>query len=343
MSKLLKALQIMPPKKKAKTEPTQEREHSSNLVWSDDEIELLLGVVQAFASEKEFEGVEWESVKSKYEDIRKEFVTLYDQKGLKEHATAIFTRERIASKIKDLRKKYKKAVDSGRRSGGGRTVATFYDVCNGIWGGCPATKSLEHGVDSTEGFALVQLDDENGEEKNSDEQIAGQNAPPLEPISPEPPVINNDVASVANVDSETENGTKRVPGQKPLIEHLKDKRHSKLSKTKSIENQQLAVMREDLALKKTMITKMEKMDEEHNKTLNKFANTMENLSQAVLNALGGRQAPYPWQQQPLPHQYFQPVNQPHGMQLQPQGMQGMQSEYIPQQSVRNNIDPDNTM
>ena len=228
-----------------------------------------------------------------------------------------------------MRKKYKKAVDSGRRSGGGRTVATFYDVYNGIWGGCPATKSLEHGVDSTEGFALVQLDD--CEEKNSDGEIAGQNVRPLEPISPEPPVINN-VVSVANVDSDTENGAKRVPGQKPLIEHLKDKRHSKLSKTKSVENQQLAVMREDLALKKTMTTKMEKMDEEQNKTLNKFTNTMENLSQAVLiSALGGRPAPYPWQQQPLPHQYFQPVNQPHGMQLQPQAMQGMQSEYIPQQ------------
>ena len=183
-------------------------------------------------------------------------------------------------------------------------MATFYDVCNGIWGGCPATKRLEHGIDSTEGFALVQLHDQNNKEQNSDEQIAGQNAPPLEPISPEPPVINNDVASVANVDSDTENGAKRVPGQKPLIEHLKDKRHSKLSKTKSIENQQLAVMREDLALKKTMITKMEKMDEENNKTLNKFANTMENLSQAVLSALGGRQAPYPWQQQPLPHPGF---------------------------------------
>jgi hypothetical protein len=146
----------MPPKKKAKTDPTQEKEQSSNLVWSDDEIELLLDVIQAFAAEKEFEGVE--SVKSKYNDIREEFVSLYAQKGLKQHDTAIFTRERIASKIKDLRKKYKKAVDSGRRSGGGRTVASFYDVCNSIWGGCPATKSLEHGVDSTEGFAAIQKD-----------------------------------------------------------------------------------------------------------------------------------------------------------------------------------------
>ena len=31
----------MPPKKKAKTQSIQEREQGSNLVWSDDEIELL--------------------------------------------------------------------------------------------------------------------------------------------------------------------------------------------------------------------------------------------------------------------------------------------------------------
>ena len=27
-------------------------------------------------------------------------------------------------------------------------MATFYDVCNEIWGGCPATRSLQLGVDA---------------------------------------------------------------------------------------------------------------------------------------------------------------------------------------------------
>ena len=70
------------------------------------------------------------------------------------------------------------------------------------------------------------------------------------------------------------------------------------------------------------------MDEERNKTLNKFANSMESLSQAMPTALAGRQAPYPWQQQPVQHQYFQSVNQPHDIQLQSQGIHGVQSEYI---------------
>lgn len=73
------------------------------------------------------------------------------------HDVSLFiTQERIASKIKDKRKKYKKAVDCGRRSGGGRTVATFYDVCNEIWGGCPATTSLEHGLDTAD-FQVIDI------------------------------------------------------------------------------------------------------------------------------------------------------------------------------------------
>ena len=37
----------------------------------------MLVVVRAYSSQKDYEGLEWESVKSKYEDIRKELVTLY--------------------------------------------------------------------------------------------------------------------------------------------------------------------------------------------------------------------------------------------------------------------------
>ena len=64
----------MPPKKKAQVNPDATEE---NLGWTDDEVELLLVVVRAYSSQKDYEDLEWESVKSKYEDIRKELVTLY--------------------------------------------------------------------------------------------------------------------------------------------------------------------------------------------------------------------------------------------------------------------------
>ena len=48
-------------------------------------------------------------------------------------------KERINVKIKIMRKQYRVALDSGRRSGGGRVVAQFYDKRSEIWGGSPAT------------------------------------------------------------------------------------------------------------------------------------------------------------------------------------------------------------
>ena len=72
----------MPPKKKAQVNPDATEEDGRpaqdvHLGWTDDEVELLLVVVRAYSSQKDYEGLEWESVKSKYEDIRKELVTLY--------------------------------------------------------------------------------------------------------------------------------------------------------------------------------------------------------------------------------------------------------------------------
>ena len=45
------------------------------------------------------------------------------------HSTDFFTRERIASKIKQIRAKYRNALDVRWQSGAGKLVATFYDLC----------------------------------------------------------------------------------------------------------------------------------------------------------------------------------------------------------------------
>ena len=109
--------------------------------------------------------------------------------------------------------------------------------------------SLQHGLDSSEGFTLIQLDDEKNKEKDPSGQIAEENEPPLKPKRSDFP----DAASVSNVsnidhDGREEVGNKMFLARKLLLNTLK--RHLKLSKTKSIENQQLSVMREDLTLKK---------------------------------------------------------------------------------------------
>ena len=60
-----------------------------------------------------------------------------------------FTKERVLSKIKTIRVKYKAALDSGRRSGGGRVVvATFFSICSNIWAGSPSAQCIDGGLES---------------------------------------------------------------------------------------------------------------------------------------------------------------------------------------------------
>ena len=49
--------------------------------------------------------------------------------------------------------KYTKALDSGRQSGGGRVVATFYDLCSQIWSGSHATESISGGINTAKSNA----------------------------------------------------------------------------------------------------------------------------------------------------------------------------------------------
>ena len=56
-------------------------------------------------AKKAYAGVDWESIKDKYENIRETFVSnLLKQTGSEEcaHSTDFFTRERTASKIKQI-------------------------------------------------------------------------------------------------------------------------------------------------------------------------------------------------------------------------------------------------
>lgn len=44
--------------------------------------------------------------------------------------------------LKIVKLKYQQVVDSGRRSGHGRVVLLYFELCEKVWGGSPATKQL---------------------------------------------------------------------------------------------------------------------------------------------------------------------------------------------------------
>ncbi len=116
-------------------------------VWTDAEVELLLEVVKAFVSDCSFDGQDWEGCKAKYEKIRKKFIERYPKEQSEAFPKSLsletISKDRICIKVKTIRGNFKKAVDKGRRSGGGRIVMTFYDLCSDIWAGAPATKSID--------------------------------------------------------------------------------------------------------------------------------------------------------------------------------------------------------
>ena len=58
----------MPPKRKVKTDDT-------HLVWTVDEVQLLLETTRDFKFGRVYEGVDWESVKEEYEKKREKFVS----------------------------------------------------------------------------------------------------------------------------------------------------------------------------------------------------------------------------------------------------------------------------
>ena len=53
------------------------------------------------------------------------------------------------TKKKSIRSGIKKAIDCGKKSGGGRVVFTFFDFCNDSWGGCPAVTSIQNCINSS--------------------------------------------------------------------------------------------------------------------------------------------------------------------------------------------------
>lgn len=124
--------------------------------WTDSEVELLLEAVKQYASECSFNGVDWEGVRAKYEKITQIFIERYPkiqdgetqseeerQEYPRSRQLDEITKQRVAAKLKTIRQSFKKAVDCGRRSGGGRIVMTFYDICHDIWAGAPSTKSID--------------------------------------------------------------------------------------------------------------------------------------------------------------------------------------------------------
>lgn len=122
---------------------------------------MLLNITLQYKRFKEKEDMDWEACKYKYGEITTKFHEALSQKQKSKDFPRIkgeTTKAQLTSKLKNIRGKFMQAVESGRRSGYGRTVLIYYELCNKIWGGgdielirgFPRTPALNSGVETVD-------------------------------------------------------------------------------------------------------------------------------------------------------------------------------------------------
>ena len=97
-----------------------------------------------FKSQCELEGIDWKSKKSKNEQIVKQYPMTVSENYQNKNS---LNKDCITVKLKSIRTDFKKAADTGKKSGGVRVVFVFYDLCANLWGGSPAVTNLPFEVD----------------------------------------------------------------------------------------------------------------------------------------------------------------------------------------------------
>ena len=229
------------------------------------------------------EGLDWESIQNKYSDIAErmeEALRKYNErngsgKDYKQKPEEI-TKEKVATKLKAVRKKYRIAVDSGKKSGHGRVILLYFEECEAIWGGSPATTKIKNGIESS---VIEESQDSSSandvfplatEESDSDEtsfSLASSSGSA-------PPVSSTPAADGVN--------KRRALLDETLAKHKKQK----LQKKCSVESQFLCLAKEELELKKDMIQQQKQIDEDYKETMSTLAGVMENLSKSISDGFG---------------------------------------------------------
>ena len=262
--------------------------------WTEEEEALLLKVIHDYKTSKLMGGQDWETVRSKYEDIKEKFISNYPNEESEEFpnfkSKDQFTKERLAAKIKKIKTSFRKAVDSGRRSGGGRVTYALYNECYEIWAGCPAVESLDDGVesssiksysaaedDSPASFLLLEHDENDFTNDNRDISVTNN-----QPSSSSKETSDADIVEPLKKKMKTK--------REELTKVLKDRRNGKSIKQVSAQEQLLVIAKEEAAarneeleLKRKLIEQFENSEKRFYESMQQFSTTM---SRTMLEGFG---------------------------------------------------------
>lgn len=292
-------------KSKAKAKP-------ESFVWTDDEVELLLKITEEYKVSQTAVNVDWESCQSKYADILELFSQQYPSAENAEaigkdfpHKKEEMTKAIITTKLKAIRSKFRAAVDSGRKSGHGRVVLLYFESCEAIWGGSPATSKICAGIESTD---ITEVESRSSSPAPaSPASSTSFESERRDPENPEPVLSQG----VQRQDSTV--ATRRDLLNAKLRGHKQDKLKRKLS----VDTQLLSIAQEELQLKKRILDKMDNMDNDHSQNMARLSTSMEQLTGSIAD--GFAMLREMMQSNSLPAQYTPPRQRGLNTQYTPPG------------------------
>ena len=284
--------------------------------WTDDEAELLLTVTHDYKVQKSSENVDWESVKSKYDDIltlMRDVLPASPEEARESckdypHDKSAITKPILSTKLKNIRLKYRQAVDSGRRSGHGRVVLLYYELCERIWGGSPATTQIEGGIETGD-IDPVSASSSELDQEPSDSPV---------PRSSEAESLgthNSDEGEETTPLSEPQSST-RVQHRRQLLDaKLSNYKQEKLKRKLPVESQLLSCAQEELQIKRRLVDQMDRMERQYSNSMSRLSANMEKMTNSIAEGFSFLQNLV---QQPLyPYPHPQPAAYPFSQSMMP--------------------------
>ena len=323
-------------KAKGKENKTAEVKNANKkaFVWTDDEVELLLSVVNDYKVSKAMVNTDWESCQSKYTDILELFKQQYPSSKEEAarlgkdypHNADVLSKAIITTKMKAIRVKYRHAVDSGRKSGHGRVVLLYFDYCEKIWGGSPATTTLESGIETTEISVelldsiqpIVSVSPSLSEATNCAINSNAQNLVDSdeECSSPSPISIteidrNTPAPSLSSTSTNSETNSIKERRDK-LNSRLKNYKGEKLKRKIPADVQMMRYAQEDVDLKKRLMDKMDNMENDYAENMNRLSSNIDKLTSSITDGFSVLKNLVPSTPQPpqlcqIPQQYAQHI------------------------------------
>ena len=166
--------------------------------------------------------------------------------------------------MKKVKNNFRKALDSGRRSGSGRLVFTLHKDCSAIWSGCPSAESIAGGIETSSVNANDVSDIMDPSE--SDESLRNSSTSSSTLFE-----TGDEALEPQDTDDDLQPTRKKMKeGRESLSDVLKDRRNSKSNKHISFQDQMLGISKFDLDLKKKMMNQFEESEKNINETITTF-------------------------------------------------------------------------